>query len=142
MDTTPADLRTWVGSERPEMDPPYRDYRYFWCPNLNSPALFWHVTEDMEEEIYRYPAAQDTDDFFYETEDECYQTDGTMSGNMEESEWFGALDPVNNELFWGPYSESWQTITDEEAEDGNGSDDEEWRRPPPINTSRSEWYYE
>ena len=48
----------------------------------------------MEEEILRYPAAPDTDDFFYETEDECYQTDGTMSGNMEESEWFGALNPA------------------------------------------------
>ena len=39
MDTMPVDLRTWVGSERPEIGPPYRGYRHFWCPNLNSPTL-------------------------------------------------------------------------------------------------------
>ena len=142
MGMMPMDLRTRSGPERPEMDPPYRDYRYYWCPNLNSSTLFWYETENMEEEICRYPAVLDTDDFFYETENESCQTDGKTDGNTEDSDWFGALNPVDDEYFWERDSESWQTVTGEEPQEEEGSDDEEWRRPPPINTLGPEWYYE
>ena len=134
MSTIPVDLRTWVGPERPEMDPPYTDYRYFWCPVLYSPTLFWYATEGMEEDICRYPAVLDTDDFFRETEDESLQTDGTTEDDAKESEWFGVLSPISDEYFWELYSETWQTIPEEESNQDE-SDDEEWRRPPPINTS-------
>ena len=141
MGTMPVDLRTWDGPVRPVMDPPYADYRYYWCPVLYSRALFWYATEGMEEEICRYPAVLDTDDFFDETEDISLQTDGATDDDKEESEWFGAINPIQDEFFWELESENWQTIIEEESNEGE-SDDEEWRRPPPINTSGPEWYYE
>ena len=141
MDTVPVDLRTWAEQERPEMDPPFRDYRYFWRPNLNSPTLFWYETENMEEEIYRYPAVLDTDGFFQETGNSSQQTNTNLDDGMEGSDWFGAEGPINAEYFWEPPSESWITDTDRELLT-DGSDDDDWRRPPPINAAGLEWYSE
>ena len=141
MDTAPVDLRTWTGQERPDMDPPYRDYRYFWCPILYSQTLFWYVTEGMEEEIYRYPAALNTDEFSQETESGSQQTDTNIDDDTEESDWFAAEGPIDAEHIWEPPSESWMTDTDREMPTGE-SDDEEWRQPPPINTTGLERRYE
>ena len=141
MDTVPVDLRTWTEQERPEMDPPFTDYRYFWCPVLYSSTLFWYVTENMEEEIYRYPAALDTDEFFQMTEDESGQTDTGLDYNIDSGEWFGVLDQIDVARFWeATDNNSPASINTETREDE--SSDEEWRRPPPINTSGLEWYYE
>ena len=141
MNTVPADLRTWTEQERPEMDPPFTDYRHFWCPNLDCPTLCWHVTENMEEEIYRYPAVLYADEFSQETDDESGQTEMSQDHNMDSGDWFGAQDPVDEARFWvaaddhSPMNSGAQTSEDE-------SSDEEWRQPPPINTSGPEWYYE
>ena len=137
MGTMPVDLRTWDGPERPVMDPPYTDYRYFWRPVLHSQTLFWYATDGMEEEICRYPAVLGTDDFFCDTEDESPQTDAATEGG----DWFEALNPIGDEYFWGRHSEEGQTAVEEEPSE-EGSDDEEWRQPPLINTSGPEWYYE
>ena len=141
MNTAPVDLRTWTGRERPEMDPPFRDYRYFWCPILNSPTLFWYEKENMEEEIYRYPAVLDTDGFFQETENSSQQTDASADDGAEDSDWFEMEGPIDTEHFWEPPNESWITDTDREIPTDE-SDDENWRRPPPINTTGWEWFYE
>ena len=85
MDTIPVDLRTWTEQERPVMGPPFRDYRHFWSPHLDSPRLFWYENGDMREEIYRYPAVLETDEFFQETDDESCQTDEAANSSMEES---------------------------------------------------------
>ena len=163
MDTAPVDLRTWTEQERPEMDPPYRDYQYFWCPQLNSPTLFWYKKENMEEEIYRYPAVLSTENFFDETEDGSCQTDGGMDDNMEGSEWFQSMGQMEAEYFWELLNGDGQTGEEEEVkdersgyedgrhlpqfnmeEDGyeNESDNEDWRQPPSINTMGHEWFYE
>ena len=118
------------------MDPPFRDYRYFWRPNLNSPMLFWYVTENMEEEIHRYPAVLYTDEFFQETENESGQTDTSLDYHTDGGEWFGVLGPIDGMRFWEATDNNSRVHTDAE------SSDEEWRRPPPINTSGLEWYYE
>ena len=141
MDTAPADLRTWTEQERPEMDPPFRDYQYFWCPNLNSPTLFRYVTEDMEEEICRYPVVLYTDELFQETENDSGQMDTSLGDNMDSSEWFGVLDPIDVIRFWETADDNSPVNTDTEVSDNENSD-EDWRRPPPINTSGLEWHYE
>ena len=141
MDTIPVDLRTWTEQERPVMDPPYRDYQHYWSPHLDSQWLFWYENEDMREEIYRYPAVLGTDEFFQETDDESCQTDEAVNSSMEESIWFGVMNRVSGKDFWESPDESWLTSTDREEYD-DGSDDEEWRQPPPINTTGPEWFYE
>ena len=141
MDTMPVDLRMRTEEGRLEMDPPYRDYQYFWRPNLNSPTLFWYVTENMEEEIYRYPAVLYTDEFFQETENESGQTDTSLDYNMDSGEWFGVLDPIDVVRFWEATDDNSPVNTDTEVSKDESSD-EDWRRPPPINTSGLEWYYE
>ena len=93
MDTIPIDLRTWVEREQPVLDPPFRDYRHFWCPHRDSLKLYWYEVEGMKEEIYRYPAVLDTDEFFQETEEESWQTGANMDDDMEDSEWFRAMGP-------------------------------------------------
>ena len=103
--------------------------------------LFWYEAPGMGEEICRYPAVLDTDEFFRETEDESWQTDVNMDDSMEESDWFGAMNPISNERFWEPPSESWLTDTDGEMLE-DGSDNEDWSRPPPINTTGLERFYE
>ena len=95
----------------------------------------------MEGEICRYPAALGADEFFQETEDESWQTDANMGDSMEESEWFGAMNPVSNGYFWESPNESWLTDTDREVNE-DGSDNEDWSRPSPINTMGLEWFYE
>ena len=139
MDSAPADLRTWTEQERPEMDPPFTDYRYFWRPNLNSPTLFWYVAEDMEQEISRYPAVLYTDEFFQETENESGLTDTSLDYYTDSDEWFGVLGPIDGMRFWEATDNSSPMHTDAESSDEETSD-EEWRRPPPINTSGLEWY--
>ena len=103
--------------------------------------LFWYEAPGMEEGICRYPAVLDTDEFSQETEDESWQTNESMEASLEESDWFGTMSPINNERFWEPPSESWITETDREMLT-DGSDDSDWRRPPPINTAGLEWFYD
>ena len=124
------------------MDPPFRDCRHFWCPQLGSPTLFWYVAENMEEEIYRFPAVLDTDEFFFqETENESQQTEANTDDGMMTDEWFGAMNPVDSGQFWEMPEESWLTDTNREAS-WEGSETEEWGRPPQINTMGLEWFYE
>ena len=123
------------------MDPPFRDYQYFWRPNLNSPTLFRYVTEDMEEEICRYPVVLYTDELFQETENDSGQMDTSLGDNMDSSEWFGVLDPIDVIRFWETADDNSPVNTDTEVSDNENSD-EDWRRPPPINTSGLEWHYE
>ena len=141
MDTMPVDLRTWTEQERPEMNPPFRDYWYFWCPNLNSPTLFWYVIENMEEEIFRYPTVLYTDEFFQETENESGQADAGLDYNTDSGEWFGVLDSIDVVRFWEATDNNSTASTNTEISEDDSSD-EEWRRPLPINTSGLEWYYE
>ena len=95
----------------------------------------------MGEEICRYPAVLDADEFFRETEDESWQADANMDDSVEESDWFGVMNPVSNGYFWEPPSGSWLTDTDGEV-NGDGSDNEDWSRQPPINTMGLERFYE
>ena len=141
MDTAPVDQRMWTEEGRPEMDPPYQDYRYFWCPNLNSPTLFRQVTENLEEEIYRYPAVLYTDEFFQETESESGWTDASQSHEMDSGGWFGVLGPNDIARFWETANDNSPVNTDTGASE-NESSNEDWRQPPPINTSGLEWCYE
>ena len=141
MDTAPVDLRTWAEQERPEINPPFRDYRYFWRPNLNSPTLFWYVAENMEEEIHRYPTVLYTDEFFQETGNERDQTDTNQNYNTDSGEWFGVLDQIDVVRFWEATDNSSPAHTDTEDSE-NESSDEDWRQPPPINTAGLEWHYE
>ena len=143
MDTMPVDLRTWDGPVRPVMDPPYTDYRYYWCPVLYSRTLFWYATDGMEEEIYRYPAVLDTDWFFQEAESESQWTDGNQDNGLEENSWFEAMGPVDTGNFWEPPGDNGQLDTNEEAnEDESNNGNEDWAQPPPINTTGLEWFYE
>ena len=141
IDTVPVELRTGTEQERSEMVPPFTDYRYFWCPNLGSPVLFWYVAEGMEQEINRYPAVLYTDEFFQETESEDSRTDVSLDYSTDGDEWFGALGPIDEMRFWEATDSHSPVRTDAESSDEETSD-EEWRRPPPINTSGPEWYYE
>ena len=141
MDTVPVDLRTWTEQEQPEMDPPFTDYQHYWRPNLGGSALFWYVVEDMEQEISRYPALLYTDEFFQETENESEQTDMSLNNHTDNEEWFGVLGPIVGMRFWEATDDSGPAHTDAESSNEESSD-EEWRRPPPINTSGLEWYYE
>ena len=141
MSEVPVDLRTWEGQERPEMDPPYTDYRHLWCPSLDCPTLFWYVTENMEEEIYRYPAVLCTDEYFEETDNESDQTEMGQSHNMDSDDWFEARNPVDGARFW--VAEDDQSPVDMGVQIGEEeSGDEEWGQPPPINTLGPEWFYE
>ena len=94
----------------------------------------------MEEEIYRYPAVLDTDGFFQETENSSQQTDANTDDGAEDSDWFEMKGPIVTEYFWEPPNESWITDTDREMPTDE-SDDDDWRRPPPINTTGLEWFY-
>ena len=123
------------------MSPPFQDCRSSWCPHLDSQTLSRYEAPGMEEEIYRYPAVLDTDEFFQETEDESHQTDATTDDSMEASRWFGALNPIGSGYFWESPGESWLTDTDREV-NWDGSETEDWSRPPQINTMGQEWFYE
>ena len=123
------------------MDPPFTDYRYYWCPNLNSSTLFWYVTKDMEQEISRYPAILYTDEFFQETENESGQTETDQDNHTDSGEWFEARGPIDAMRFWEAMNDYSPTHMDAQSSDEETSN-EEWRRPPPINTSGLERYYE
>ena len=124
-----------------DMDPPFRYCRSSWCPHLDSPTLFWYKAQGMEGEICRYSAALDTDEFFQGAEDESWQTDADLDDSVGDSEWFGAMNPVSEWYLWELPSESWLTDTDGGVNE-DGSDNEDWSRPPPINTMGLEWFYE
>ena len=112
------------------MDPPYCDYQDWWVPHLDSAQTFWRNMQAMDEEIIRYPTWMEcySDEYFGETTDESWpmENDGDendgRSGNEDERQL--------------P-----QTNANEEGQEDQ-SDDEEWRRPPPINTMGLEWFYE
>ena len=141
MDSAPVDLRTWTEQERPEMDPPFADYRHFWCPDLSSSTLFWYVAESMEQEISRYPAILYTGEFFQETGNESNQTDMSLDHYTDSGEWFEALGSIEVTRFWEATDYNSPAHTDAENSDEETSN-EEWRRTPQINTSGLEWHYE
>ena len=93
------------------------------------------------EEIYRFPAVLDTEGFFQETENSGQQTDANTGDDVEDSDWFETEGPIDSEHFWELPNESWETDSDREIPTDE-SDDENWRRPPPINTTGLEWFYE
>ena len=148
LDTMPIELRARAERGQPGLVPPFTDFRHFWCPHLDSPRLYWYEVEGMKDEIYRYPAALSTDDFFNETEDDSCQTDGGTDNGMEGSEWFQSMGPIGDD----------EEVNDERSgsEDGrhlsqinmegevyeNKSDNEDWSQPPSINTMGHEWFYE
>ena len=162
-DAMPVELRMRTERGQPGLDPPFTDYRHFWCPHLDSPRLYWYEVEGMREEIYRYPAVLNTDSFFDETEEDSCQTSGGTDDDVECSEWFQPMGPIGAEYLWGPPPDSRRTDTDEEENDErsgsvNGrqlsqinmneevnqdeSDNEDWSHPPPVNTMGLEWFYE
>ena len=141
MESVPVDVRTRTEQDGTEMDPPFTDYRYYWCPNLSSSTLFWCVTKDMEQEISRYPAILYTDEFFQETENESGQTVTDQDNHTDSGEWFEARGPIDAMRFWEAMNDYSPTHMDAQSSDEETSN-EEWRRSPPINTSGLEWYYE
>ena len=100
LDAIPIDLRTWTEWERPEIYPPFRDCGSWWCPHLDSPALFWYEDQGMEEETYRYPAVLDAGEFFQETESENWPEDADTDDDVEESAWLQATGPVDDEQYY------------------------------------------
>ena len=97
----------------------------------------------MEEEICRYPTVLGTDEFFQETENESDRTDAGLDNSVDSGEWFGVLGPVDVDVvrFWEATNDNVPSSSDAEVSE-DGSSDEEWRRPPPVNTSGLEWFYE
>ena len=72
----PRDLGRWGGPEDPELEPPFHDFRDWWCPHIYDRHLFWFegvlsLQPGMYRDIVRYPTHTDTDEFF---------------GNMEEND--------------------------------------------------------
>ena len=130
LESAPADLRRWIEMERPEMGPPYCDSQDWWAPHLDSAQTFWHNMQAMDEEIIRYPTLMEcyTDEYFGETTDESWpmEKDGDENDGRNGNEDERQLP---------------QTNANEEGQEDQ-SDDEEWRRPPPINTMGLEWFYE
>ena len=141
MDTVPVDLDTWTEWEQPGLDPPRQDRRGLWCPHLNSQEMFWYEVLGMEEEICRYPAVIGTDEFFQETEDESCQTDVSLNNGVDSGEWFGVLDPISVARYWEVSDDRDSMNMDAESSEDEGGN-EDWRRPPPINTMGLEWFYE
>ena len=136
----PMDLARCMGLEQPGLEPPFYDFRDLWCPHPNDRFLFWYegvlpLQPGMYRSIPRYPTQTDTDEFFERAEEDAYPTDS------DSGDWFGVQDPVDEAQFWAveddrsPVNSGIQTSGDE-------SSDEEWRQPPPKNTSGPEWYYE
>ena len=85
MSAIPADLRAWA-EQQPEMDPPFRDYRSWRRPRLDGPALFWREVPDMEEELTRFPAGVNADEYVRESENKNWPEDSDV--DMEDSEWY------------------------------------------------------
>ena len=73
-DAVPVDRRRWAEQGRPEMDPSFRDYRYWWRPHLDCEGMFWR--DAPARLIERFPALIGTDEYFRESENENWPADG------------------------------------------------------------------
>ena len=146
LDRIPVDLARWGGQEQPDLEPPFYDFRDWWCPHPYDRHLFWYegvlsLQPGMYRSIVRYPTHTDTDEFFNHVEEDIYPSDTNVDEDTEDSDWFAVEGPVNTAQFWEPPSESELTDIDMEmATEGN--DNEEWGQPPPVNTMGPEWHYE
>ena len=60
---------------------------------------------------------------------------------MDIGERFGALNPIDDARFWEATDNNSPVRADAVVSDDENSE-EDWRRPPPINTTGLEWYYE
>ena len=130
LDTAPVDLRRWVEMGRPDMDPPYHDYRDWWVPHIDSAQTLWHNMPEMDAEIVRYPTQMgyNTDEYFRETSGESGQMDTDDEMNDERS---------GSEVGGQQVHNNWTG----EVQEGE-SDNDDWSRPPPISTMGPEWFYE
>ena len=143
METIPVNPEIWTGWGQQAEDSPNQDHRDLWCPHLDDPELYWYEVRGMEEEICRYPTVLGTDEFFQETENESDRTDAGRDYSVDSGEWFGVLGPVDVDVvrFWEATNDNVPSNSDAEVSE-DGSSDEDWRRPPRVNTSGLEWYYE
>ena len=130
MENAPVDLRRWMEMGRPGMGPPYRDYRDWWIPHMDSVHTFWHNVPEMDEEIVRYPTQTEcnTDEYFQDSSGESWLTDADEEVKDDRSGSEDGRQPAQ--------------ISGNEEVNEDGSDNEDWRRPPPINTMGLEWFYE
>ena len=101
MGTAPVDLRTWTEQERPSMDPPLQDHRSSRSPHLDGPALWGYEEPGMEEEITRYPAVLDTEEYSHESENDNWPADSDVNMDMEDSGWFQCMGGVFGEGYYG-----------------------------------------
>ena len=100
MDLAPADLRTWKEWARPEMDPPFQEYRSWWRSHMDSPALFWYEEPGMGEEITRYPAVISTEEYFQESGNENWPDASDAEEDMEDSNWFQFMGGMDEDQFY------------------------------------------
>ena len=76
----PIDLARWTGPEQPDLEPPFYDFRDWWCPHIYDRNLFWYegvlsLQPGMYRSIARYPTHTDTDEYFGHAEEDAYPTD-------------------------------------------------------------------
>ena len=93
----PVDLARWGGPEQPDLEPPFYDFRDWWCPHVYDRNLFWFegvlsLQPGMYRDIVRYPAHTDTDEYFGCIEEDAYPTDS------ESEIWHHALNAT--EMDW------------------------------------------
>ena len=85
MRPAPVNLRRWAEWERPEMGPPFHEYLGWRRHHLDSEQIFWRDVPGMGEEITRYLAQQDTDEYFQEPANENWPSD--TDTDTEEDDW-------------------------------------------------------